>query len=89
VWRWNWWIVVTAYSIHAGFVVMVVITDAVGWYCMQEIPSLSITVCGDRGVTCYERGGGWSCITIGIDQMICYWSFRFGDEVFGMERVSQ
>jgi len=29
---------------------------------MQENLSLSITLCADKGVICYEHGGWWSCI---------------------------
>ena len=32
---------------------------------MSENLSLSITVCINRGVTCYECGGGRNCISIG------------------------
>jgi len=41
-----------------------VITSA-GWLdCMPENLSLSITACADIGVTRYECGEGWSCITV-------------------------
>ena len=38
---------------------------------------ISITIRADRSVTCYEHGGGRSCISVGGDQgWFCCWSFQ-------------
>jgi len=66
------------------FVVTTMIIRA-GWLGLHVEKS----VCFDRDVTRYEREGRRSCINIGGDRMICYWSFRFGAGTLGTGRISK